>query len=94
MFQKQNNWCIVVHKNSVTLWTNKLLYCILLVHISITPSWALAITAAATWQYFIACCFFPLSQRTNLYTENKANVIAASWGTELLEFLEALAILH
>ena len=29
-----------------------------------------------------------------IYTEEKANVVAASWGTELIQLLAALAILH
>ena len=29
-----------------------------------------------------------------IYTEEKAKVVAAAWGTELLQFLAALAILH
>ena len=32
--------------------------------------------------------------RRRIYTEDKAKVVAASWGTELLKFLAALAILH
>ena len=33
-------------------------------------------------------------QRTRSYTEEKAKVVAASWGTEFLKFLAAAAILH
>ena len=32
--------------------------------------------------------------RRKIYTEEKANVVAASWGTAFLQFLVALAILH
>ena len=32
--------------------------------------------------------------RRRIYTEEKAKVVAASWATELLQFLAALAILH
>ena len=32
--------------------------------------------------------------RIRLYTEDKAKVVAVSWGIELLQFLAALAIFH
>ena len=32
--------------------------------------------------------------RRRIYTEEKAKVVAASWGTELLQFLATLAILQ
>ena len=32
--------------------------------------------------------------RRRIYTEEKAKVVADAWGTELLQFLAALAILH
>ena len=32
--------------------------------------------------------------RRRIYTEEKAKVVAISWGTEMLQFLAALAILH
>ena len=35
-----------------------------------------------------------LHQRKRIYTEEKANVVAAVWGTELIQFLALLAILH
>ena len=34
------------------------------------------------------------THRRRISTEEKAKVVAASWGTELLPFLAALAILH
>ena len=33
-------------------------------------------------------------QRSRIYKEAKAKVVAASWGTELLQNLAALAVLH
>ena len=38
--------------------------------------------------------FVPGDHRGRIYTEEKAKVVAAAWGTELLQFLAALAILH
>ena len=35
-----------------------------------------------------------MSHTRRIYTEDKPMVVAASWGTELLKFLAALAILH
>ena len=34
------------------------------------------------------------THRRRIYTEVKANVVAAAWGTELFQFLAAEAILH
>ena len=33
-------------------------------------------------------------RRRIYFTEEKAKVVAAAWGTELIQFLAALAILH
>ena len=35
-----------------------------------------------------------IDHRRRIYTEEKAKVVAADWGTELRQFLAALAILH
>ena len=32
--------------------------------------------------------------RRRIYTEEKAKVVAAAWGTEFIKFLAALAVLH
>ena len=32
--------------------------------------------------------------RRRIYTEDKAKVVAAVWGTEFIQFLAALAVLH
>ena len=34
------------------------------------------------------------THRRRIYTEEKAKVVAAVWGTEVIQFLDALAILH
>ena len=34
------------------------------------------------------------NHRRRIKTEDKAKVVAAAWGTELIQFLAALAILH
>ena len=36
----------------------------------------------------------PLFLRRSIKTEEKANVVAAAWGTELIQFLATLAIFH
>ena len=35
-----------------------------------------------------------MAHRRRIHTEEKAKFVAASWGTERLKFLTALAILH
>ena len=41
----------------------------------------------------MSCCF-AAGHRRRMYTEEKAKVVAAAWGAELLKFLAALAMLH
>ena len=41
---------------------------------------------------FILSLRGPYTRR--IYTEEKANVVAAVWGTELVHFLAALAVFH
>ena len=36
----------------------------------------------------------PITHRRRIYTEEKANAIADAWGTELLQFIAAQAILN
>ena len=36
----------------------------------------------------------PKAHRRRIYTEEKAKVVASSWGTELLQFFVSLSILH
>ena len=38
--------------------------------------------------------FLPLSHRRRIYTEEKAKVVATVWGTEHIQFLAVLAVLH
>ena len=38
--------------------------------------------------------FFPLDQRRRIKTEEQAMVVTAVWGTELIQFLTSLTILH
>ena len=38
--------------------------------------------------------FLHIDQRSRIKTEEKAKVIAAVWGKELIQFLAALAIFH
>ena len=35
-----------------------------------------------------------LDQRRGIKTEENSKVVAAAWGTEIIQFLAALAILH
>ena len=37
---------------------------------------------------------FASAHRRRIYTEEKAKVVAASWGKEFIQFLVALAIFH
>ena len=39
-------------------------------------------------------CIIISSHRRRIYTEENVKVVVAAWGTELLQFLAALAILH
>ena len=39
-------------------------------------------------------CIFERCWSRRIYTEEKANVVAAIWGTEFIQFLVALAIMH
>ena len=43
---------------------------------------------------FRGICILCSVHRRRIYIEDKAKVVAASWGTELLHLLAALAILH
>ena len=36
----------------------------------------------------------PVGHRRRIYTEEKAKVVAAVWGTECIQFLATLAVLH
>ena len=46
------------------------------------------------WQFQSLLFEGILAYRRRVYTEENAKVVAASWGTELLHLLAALAILH
>ena len=46
---------------------------------------------SSCWQWL---CNLSANHRRRIYTENKAKVVAAVWGTEFIEFLATLAILH
>ena len=46
---------------------------------------------SSCWQWL---CNLSANHRRRIYTEKKAKVVAAVWGTEFIEFLAALAILH
>ena len=43
---------------------------------------------------FLLAGLYTYTHRSRINTEDKAKVVAAVWGTELIQFLAALTVLH